>query len=303
MVAKLAASKFQARPRGRPKRELRYGQYAIDKEKFAYNALSDLLGSSALNTNCLIQRDRARLVRTLYRQLVTLYASPHIPQFPQVAPYLVPGMAVQSLGFMPPVHQPQMNPANMPFFQPQQQGPPPPHQFLFRDNPNSYNSPYQAMPNTHPPPPPLPPAPAVDRYHAHGPNSGNFVFDKIKMYQPSTGSFPLMRSGQSMKLSFHHPQPGPPNGVPMVNGVPIPIGMANNMMLPPPNPHGIPFNMSPQPMLQHQRSQHSQSGSPPIQRTLPIGTPIPRPSETALQLPPSAKSGPKQTPEVIELDS
>lgn len=251
MVTKVQTAKVFGKKQSRKKDN--NGRHAIESEKFAFQALQDLLWSSALNVNCITNRDRSRLIRTLYKQieLVLYYFNPQ----PHVQPHLIPH---PQMAYLPPYQQnlaAEAVKANVHYQAQQQHGPPPPHQFLFREHQNPYNSPYNGA---------APPSSGTN---------GPVLMDKIKMYSPGF----LPRSGQSMKFSFQPTPPppsvqtpaldlprsgqnlrfsfqqyGPQNGAPpIINGVPIHMPMG-----PPPLPHGMspspmPPGMTPHPMYSH----------------------------------------------------
>ena len=191
MVTKVQIQKTMTKPRGRPKRDGGL-QAAIDADRFAMSSLEEVSKSSALNVNCIITRKRANLVWHLYASLHYLITPPLAPP-PQPQPFNMLPYSVQT---------PQAFQAAMDAARAQQhgyQGPPPPHQFLVRQDSNT--------PGT--------------------PGMNPMVMDRVKMYTPGY----LPRSGQSMKFSFQPPPMAAqfsPYGTPMLGhpGMPPHPGMA-----------------------------------------------------------------------------
>ena len=179
---------------GRRTKRSERGPHSTQGEKFANAALVALLDGGTLNINCIMSQERAHLMWQLYRQLRSLMPPEHplgpnpfmMGMQPHGLPLLMPsGPIPGGMQMLPPSPHQFMHPAQhqvymgVPHFLDGQahahvSSVPAPHQFLMREShkerASHYDSPYQEM------------AEAV----------------------PAGGILHMPRSGQSMKLNFHH---------------------------------------------------------------------------------------------------
>lgn len=228
------ASHASSLPKSRRVQGIEQGTNGTQMEKFAMSALDDLLVGGALNINCILSHERVHLMWRLYRQIQSLMHFPHHDPrteygfMASIQSHVLPPMLPRTrLGTPALVHGTLPSIMHM--------HPQSPHQFMH--HPHIAAQHQQAMEsgslesnrNSEPPAAPhqfLFRKEELGASAKHGPWASDSSKDGVTTSMPSAGILPLPRSGQKMKLNFHHQPFGqmqqtmrpPPLQQPMIAG-------------------------------------------------------------------------------------